>query len=46
MKLFKQVHAKAYERELTDTSLRFKYADNAPILYNEYAEKSPSLTTE
>lgn len=29
MKLFKQVHTKAYDRELTDTVLRFKYTDNA-----------------
>lgn len=46
MKLFKQVHTKAYNRELTDTLLRFKYADNAPLLSDEYAEKSPSLTPE
>lgn len=44
MKLFKQVHTKAYDRELTDTSLRFKYTDCAPLLSEDYAEKSPSLT--
>ena len=43
MKLFKQVHTKAYDRELTDTVLRFKYTDCAPLLPDEYAEKSPSL---
>lgn len=46
MKLFKQVHTKAYDRELTDTVLRFKYTDNAPLLADEYSEKSPSLTPE
>lgn len=46
MKLFKQVHTKAYERELTDTTLRFKYTENAPLLPDEYTEKSPSLTPE
>lgn len=46
MKLFKQVNKKAYDRELTDTVLRFKYTDNAPLLADEYSEKSPSLTSE
>lgn len=46
MKLFKQVHTKAYDRELTDTVLRFKYTDCAPLLPDEYAEKAPSLTPE
>lgn len=46
MKLFKQVHTKAYDRELTDTVLRYKYKDNAPLLFDEDAEKLPSLTVE
>lgn len=46
MKLFKQVHTRAYERELTETTLRFKYIENAPLLPDEYAEKLPSLTLE
>lgn len=46
MKLFKQVHTKAYDRELTDTVLRFKYTDCAPLLPDEYGEKPPSLTPE
>lgn len=46
MKLFKQAHTKAYDRELTDTVLRFKYTDCAPLLSDKYAEKSPSLTPE
>lgn len=46
MKLFKQTHKKAYDRELTDTALRFKYTDHAPLLPDEYGEKSPSLTPE
>lgn len=46
MKLFKQVHTKAYDRELTDTILRYKYKDNVPLLSDEDAEKLPSLTVE
>lgn len=46
MKLFKQVHTKAYDRELTNTVLRYKYTDNAPLLSDEIAEKLPSLTLE
>lgn len=46
MKLFKQTHKKAYDRELTDTTLRFKYTDHAPLLPDEYGEKAPSLTPE
>lgn len=32
MKLFKQVHTKAYNRELNDNAFRFHYADYAPSL--------------
>lgn len=46
MKLFKQVHKKAFDRELTNTVLRYKYTDNAPLLADEVAEKLPSLTLE
>ena len=46
MKLFKQVHTKAYDRELTNTVLRYKYTDNAPLLSDEGIEKLPSLTAE
>lgn len=46
MKLFKQVHKKAFENELTDTVLRFKYTEHAPLLSNKYTEKEPSLTLE
>lgn len=46
MKLFKQVHTKAFERELTDTRLRFKYSDHAPLLPDKYGEKGSSLTHE
>lgn len=44
MKLFKQVHKKAFERELNNNALRFKYADNAPL--TDDVEKLPSLTLE
>jgi integrase len=44
MKLFKQVHTKAYNEELNDNILRYKYADEAPIKDDE--EKRPSLTRE
>lgn len=46
MKLFKQVHTKAYERELTDAVLRFNYSNCAPLLPDRYGEKSRSLTPE
>lgn len=46
MKFFKQVHTVAYNRELTDTVLRFKYTDNAPFSAVEDAEKAPSFTLE
>lgn len=42
MKLFKQLHKKAYERELNDHVLRFKYSDAAPI--GNDADKLPALT--
>lgn len=44
MKYFKQVHKKAFDRELNDNALRFKYTDNAPFADDE--EKLPSLTLE
>jgi integrase len=44
MKVFKQAHTKAYNRELNNNVLRFKYADNAPL--KEDTEKRPSLTLE
>lgn len=44
MKYFKQVHKKAFERELNDNALRFKYTDNAPL--TDDVEKLPSLTLE
>lgn len=44
MKYFKQIHKKAFERELNDNVLRFKYTDNAPL--TDDAEKLPSLTLE
>lgn len=46
MKLFKQVHTKAYDRELTDTVLRYKYKGNAPLRSDEDTEKLSSLTVE
>ena len=46
MKLFKQTHKKAFDRELTDTVLRFNYIDNAPLCPDEDNEKSPSLTPQ
>lgn len=44
MKLFKQVHTKAYNRELNDNALRFRYTDYAPL--SDDVEKRPSLTLE
>ncbi|PWL59975.1 MAG: hypothetical protein DBY35_08730 [Bacteroidales bacterium] len=44
MKRFKAIHTKAYERELNDNVLRFKYTDHAPV--KEDKEKMPSLTME
>lgn len=44
MKLFKQVHKKAFERELNDNSLRFRYADSAPL--TDDVEKLCPLTLE
>lgn len=46
MKLFKQTHKKAFDRELTDTVLRFKYIDYAPLCPDENNDKLPSLTPE
>lgn len=42
MKLFKQIHKKAFDRELTDNLLRFRYGDAAPALND--TEKSSALT--
>lgn len=44
MKLFKQIHSKAYERGLNDNILRFKYNNYAPIKKNK--GKKPPLTVE
>lgn len=46
MKLFKQVHTKACDRELTDTPFRFKYTDYAPFVADTDVEKLPALTPE
>ena len=46
MKLFKTVHKKAFERELTSTALRYNFAEYAPLHYVEDAEKAPSFTPE
>lgn len=46
MKLFKQVHTKAYDEELNNNTLRFKYAQHAPVKSDEDEEKRPSLTLE
>lgn len=42
MKLFKQIHKKAYDRELNDNALRFKYSDEAPM--REESEKRDVLS--
>lgn len=44
MKLFKQVHKKAFNKELNDNVLRFKYSDEAPM-YDDTG-KRPSLTKQ
>ena len=44
MKVFKQVHTKAYELELNDNILRFPYTKYAPV--REVEEKRPALTQE
>lgn len=44
MKLFKQVHTKAFDEELNNNVLRFKYTEHAPVKDDE--EKAPSLTLE
>lgn len=46
MKLFKQVHTKAYDKELNNNVLRFKYAKYTPVVADEDEEKRPSLTQE
>lgn len=46
MKLFKQVHTKAYDKELNNNVLRFKYTEYAPVRADEDEEKRPSLTLE
>ena len=45
MKLFKQVHTKAFDRELNNNILRFKYNDNAPRNNKKKEERYP-LTLE
>ena len=45
MKLFKQVHKKAFELELTDTVFRFPYAKHAPN-NNKKKKKRSALTME
>lgn len=44
MKLFKQVHTKAFNREKNNNVLRFNYKDNAPTV--ETTEKRQPLTME
>lgn len=44
MKYFKQIHTKAWNLELNDHQLRFKYTDAAPI--TEDIEKQASLSLE
>lgn len=46
MKLFKQVHTKAYDKELNNYVLRFKYAQYAPVRADEDEEKRTPLTLE
>ena len=45
MKLFKQVHTKAYQRNLNDNTLRFRYSDYGPA-ENLDCEKMPVFTKE
>lgn len=44
MKLFKQVHTKAFERMENNNVLRFKYTKHAPTNRNVESKRKPSLT--